>query len=292
MGKLARHWSRAWVVTALLLLSACSGTSLVYNRLDFLVPWYVDDYAELTQEQKAYLDELLAPFLIWHREQELPTYITLLERIEASLKQPLTTAGVAAIFVEFEQAWLRLEKEALQRLLDLGTRLSDAQMASFLEVLWDRQQEYEEEYLTRTEEEFYQDSYDNLLDSVHDYLGNLSEKQRELLREASRRLLRSDQAWLQGRAEWLTQLAVLLQRQPGWQERVKAQVATRNDNTAPEHRRIYEHNMGVIYDVLAQLLNDRSDRQDRHLRDKLSELQKEIESLIAQGKATIKVPSG
>jgi len=279
-------------VTALLLLSACSGTSLVYNRLDFLVPWYVDDYAELTQEQKAYLDELLAPFLIWHREQELPTYITLLERIEASLKQPLTTAGVAAIFVEFEQAWLRLEKEALQRLLDLGTRLSDAQMASFLEVLWDRQQEYEEEYLTRTDEEFYQDSYDNLLDSFHDYLGNLSEKQRELLREASRRLLRSDQAWLQGRAEWLTQLAVLLQRQPGWQERVKAQVATRNDNTAPEHRRIYEHNMGVIYDVLAQLLNDRSDRQDRHLRDKLSELQKEIESLIAQGKATIKVPSG
>jgi hypothetical protein len=292
MGKLARHWSRAWVVTALLLLSACSGTSLVYNRLDFLVPWYVDDYAELTQEQKAYLDELLAPFLIWHREQELPTYITLLERIEASLKQPLTTAGVAAIFVEFEQAWLRLEKEALQRLLDLGTRLSDAQMASFLEVLWDRQQEYEEEYLTRTDEEFYQDSYDNLLDSVHDYLGNLSEKQRELLREASRRLLRSDQAWLQGRAEWLTQLAVLLQRQPGWQERVKAQVATRNDNTAPEHRRIYEHNMGVIYDVLAQLLNDRSDLQNRHLRHKLSELQKEIETLIAQGKATTQLPSG
>jgi hypothetical protein len=292
MGTVVLHWCRVWVVAMLLLISACSGTSLVYNRLDFLVPWYVDDYAELTQEQKAYLDKLLAPFLIWHREQELPTYLTLLERIEASLKQPLTTAGVTAIFVEFEQAWLRLESEALQRLLDLGTRLSDAQMASFLEVLWDRQQEYEEEYLTRSDEEFYQDSYDNLLDSVEDYLGRLSEKQRELLRDASRRLLRSDQAWLQGRAEWLTQLAVLLQRQPGWQERVKTQVATRNENTAPEHRRIYEHNMGVIYDVLAQLLNDRSDLQDRHLRDKLSELQKEIESLIAQGKATTKVPSG
>jgi Family of unknown function (DUF6279) len=286
------RWCRVWVVATLLLISACSGTSLVYNRLDFLVPWYVDDYAELTQEQKAYLDELLAPFLIWHREQELPAYITLLERIEASLKQPLTTAGVAAIFVEFEQAWLRLEKEALQRLLDLGTRLSDAQMASFLEVLWDRQQEYEEEYLTRTDEEFYQDSYENLLDSVHDYLGNLSEKQRELLREASRRLLRSDQAWLQGRADWLTQLAVLLQRQPGWQERVKAQVATRNDNTLPEHRRIYEHNMGVIYEVLAQLLNGRSAEQDSHLRHKLSDLRDELGRLIAQGNAPAGSASG
>jgi Family of unknown function (DUF6279) len=292
MARVVLRWCKVLVVAALLSISACSGTSFVYNRLDFLVPWYVDDYAELTQEQKAYLDELLAPFLSWHREQELPTYITLLERIEASLKQPLTAAGVAAIFVEFEQAWLRLERESLQRLLELGARLSDAQMASFLEVLWDRQQEYEEEYLTRTDEEFYQDSYENLLDSIQDYLGKLSENQRETLRDASRRLLRSDQAWLQGRADWLTQLAVLLQRQPGWQERVRTQVAMRNDNTAPEHRRIYEHNMGVIYDVLAQLLNDRSDPQDRHLRDKLSELQKDIETLIAQDKAVTKVSSG
>ncbi len=292
MGNVVWRGCRVWVVATLLFISACSGTSLVYNRLDFLVPWYVDDYAELTQEQKAYLDELLAPFLIWHREQELPTYITLLERIEASLKQPLTAAGVAAIFGEFEQAWLRLEGEALQRLLDLGTRLSDAQMASFLEVLWDRQQEYEEEYLTRTDEEFYEDSYEDLLDSVQDYLGSLSEKQRELLHDASRRLLRSDQAWLQGRGQWLTQLAVLLQRQPGWQERVRAQVATRNDNIPPEYRRIYEHNLGVIYDMLAQVLNDRSDLQDRHLSDKLSELQKDIETLITQGKAASKASSG
>ncbi len=292
MDKVGWRWCRVWVVATLLLISACSGTSLAYNRLDFLVPWYVDEYADLTQEQKVYLDELLAPFLIWHREQELPTYITLLERVEVSLQQPLTTAEIAAIFGEFEQAWLRLEAEALQRLLDLGARLSDAQMASFLEVLWDRQQEYEEEYLTRNDEEFYEDSYDNLVDSVEDYLGGLSEKQRELLRDASRRLLRSDQAWLQGRAQWLTQLAVLLQRQPGWQERVRSQLATRNDSIPPEYRRIYEHNLGVIHDLLAQLLNDRSDLQDRHLRDKLSALQKDIEALIAQGKATAKASSG
>ena len=97
---------------------------------------------------------------------------------------------------------------------------------------------------------------------------------------------------MQGRADWLTQLAVLLQRQPGWQERVRAQVAMRNDNTLPEHRRIYEHNMGVIYDVLAQLLNDRSDRQDSHLRHKLSDLRKELETLIAQGKSPTPTPPG
>jgi len=280
------------VVTALLFISACSGTSIVYNRLDFLLPWYVDDYAELNQAQKAYLDELLAPFLTWHRNQELPNYVKVLEDIEDRLQRPQTPAEVAAVFAEFEQAWLRLESEALDWLLDLGARLSDEQIAGFLNELSERQQEYEEEYLARTDEEFYQDSYDNLLDSVQDYLGRLSEQQRDMLRNASRQLQRSDHAWLQGRADWLKQLAVLLQRQPGWQDKVRAQVAARSDNTPHEHRRIYEHNMGVIYEALAQLLNGRSDQQDRHLRNKLSELQEDVVTLIAQGNAPAQPPSG
>jgi hypothetical protein len=284
--------SRLWIVVAFLLLSACSGTSFVYNRLNLLVPWYVDDYAELNQAQKTYLDELLVPFLTWHRTRELPSYVVILESIENSLKQPLTPTAVAAIFAEFETAWFRLEGESLDWLLELGTRLSDQQIAGFLEEMSERQQEYEKEYLVRTDEEFYQDSYDDLLDSAQDYLGDLSEKQLELLRDTSRRLQRSDRAWLQGRADWLTQLAVLLQRQPGWQDKVRAQVAARNDNTSPEHRRIYEHNMGVIYEALAQLLNSRSDQQDRHLRNKLSELQEDIVTLIAQGKAPVQAPSG
>ena len=280
------------MVTALLFISACSGTSIVYNRLDFLLPWYVDDYAELNQAQKAYLDELLAPFLTWHRNQELPNYVKVLEDIEDRLQRPQTPAEVAAVFAEFEQAWLRLESEALDWLLDLGARLSDEQITGFLNELSERQQEYEEEYLARTDEEFYQDSYDNLLDSVQDYLGRLSEQQRDMLRNASRQLQRSDHAWLQGRADWLKQLAVLLQRQPGWQDKVRAQVAARSDNTPHEHRRIYEHNMGVIYEALAQLLNGRSDQQDRHLRNKLSELQEDVVTLIAQGNAPAQPPSG
>ena len=40
------RWCKVWMVAALLSLSACSGTSLVYDRLDFLLPWYVGDYAD------------------------------------------------------------------------------------------------------------------------------------------------------------------------------------------------------------------------------------------------------
>jgi len=276
--------ARVWVLIALFLVSACSSTTYVYNRLDFLLPWYMDDYVDLTAEQEAYLDELLVPFLAWHRAQELPVYLIALDHIEDGLNQPLTAEIIGTIVTDFEAAWLRLQGEGLTQLLDLGARLSDEQIAAFLEALWEQQREFEEEYLERTEAEFYEDNYDNTLDTFQDYIGRLSDVQRQWVRESSRQLLRSDQVWLQERARWLTQLAILLERKPGWQQRVRAAISARNDTASPGYQRVYEHNMDVIYQLTAQVLNARNERQSRYLKDKLSDIRQDLEALIAQGK--------
>lgn len=278
-------FNKICLICALLFLGACSSTTFVYNRLDFILPWYLDDYAELNRAQEKYLDELLSPFLAWHRSDELPRYVKVLEDIEASLDQPVTAEVVAAISAEFENAWFRLEGEALDWLLDLGARLSDDQIQGFLAELQEQQQEYEEKYLTRSDEEFHEESYDNLLDSMQDYLGRLNGAQRDLLRDTGNGLLRSDRTWLRERAAWLEKLAILLQREPGWQRRVREAIAARDENVSPEYLRIYEHNLRLIHSAVAELLNSRTEKQDRRLRRKLSELREDLESLIAQGKA-------
>jgi hypothetical protein len=276
--------ARVWVVIALFVVSACSSTTYVYNRLDFLLPWYMDDYVDLDAEQEAYLDELLVPFLAWHRAQELPVYLTALNNIEDSLDSPLTAEIVGTLFTNFESAWLRLQSEGLTQLLDLGARLSDEQIAAFLEALWEQQREFEEEYLERDEEEFFEDNDDNMLDTFQDYLGKLSDDQKQWVQDSGRQLLRSDQVWLKERAQWLTELGILLEREPGWQERVRVAVSAKNKNITPEYQRVYEHNMDAIYQLIAQVLNARSERQSRHLRDKLTDIRQDLETLIAQGK--------
>ena len=278
--------ARVWVVIALFVVSACSSTTYVYNRLDFLLPWYMDDYVDLNAEQEAYLDELLVPFLAWHRAQELPVYLTALNNIEDSLDSPLTAEIVGTLFTNFESAWLRLQSEGLTQLLDLGASLSDEQIAAFLEALWEQQREFEEEYLERDEEEFFEDNDDNTRDTFQDYLGKLSDDQKQWVRDGSRRLLRSDQVWLKERAQWLTELGILLTREPGWQERVRVAVSAKNNTMTPEYQRIYEHNMDAIYQLAAQVLNARSERQSRHLRGKLADVREDLETLIAQGQNT------
>jgi hypothetical protein len=276
---------KACIVCCLLLLGACSSTTFFYNRLDFILPWYLDDYAELNRDQEKYLDELLTPFLAWHRAQELPLYVELLGQIESSLDQPIAIEDLAAISAQFEAAWFRVEEKSINWLLDLGERLSEEQMSSFMGELWKQQREYEDKYLDRSDKEFREDSYDSMLDSMQDYLGKLDKSQRQLVRSGSEELLRSDRIWLAERAAWLDKLGVILQREPGWQQRIREAIAQRDDNASPEYLDTFQHNMRVIYGSVAQVLNSRSSKQDKRLRGKLADLREDLETLIAQGKA-------
>ena len=155
-----------------------------------------------------------------------------------------------------------------------------------MDTLWKQQKEYEEKYLERSDEEFVEDSYDNMLDSGKDYLGRLDKDQKAIMRTASEKLERSDSAWLQERAAWLEQLGVMMQREPGWQQRIREAVAARPDHLSEDYVRIYEHNAEVLYAMMADLVNSRTERQDRHLRGKLADLKDDLETLIAQGESS------
>lgn len=268
----------------LVVLAGCSSTTFIYNRLDFLIPWYLGDYVDLNREQKARLDALLEPFLDWHRAEELPQYLLVLDDIDARLDGPISGADVGDTLDEVEQAWLRVETRALGWLLDLGADLSDEQIAQFIEELRDKQVEYEEKYLTRTEQEYRQDAEENLRDNLQDMLGRLDKPQRARVVEASEALQRSDAVWLRERAEWIDLMEQLLQRQDGWQDAVRQASRTRDERQSELYRQTYEHNVSVVYEAVADILNSRSTRQDERLRRELNKYREAIETLIAQGK--------
>ena len=276
---------RLVLLAALVYLGGCSGTTFVYNRLDSIVPWYLDDYVNLDSSQQRQLDEELGPFLSWHRQQELPRYLLLVDEIDSGLSQPVTVQQVSAFYEAIEVAWLRLEEQSLDWLLRLGDTLSQAQVQELLAYLQERQEEYEEEYLSRTEAEYREEIYDRFVDSFDDYLGRLDTGQRDRLRQASADLQRSDAVWLQEREAWLQRLGVLLQREPGWQQRVREAVAARADTVSVRYREVYQHNLQVIFRTVVDVLNSRSEKQDRRLRGELADLREDLQTLIAEGEA-------
>ena len=273
----------AAVLLALLLLAGC-GNTFLYNRLDWLIGWYVDDYVELSRAQEKVFQQSLRPVLDWHRREELALYAALLQQIEADSAAPLDADTVRDWSRQLLLALERIEARLWPLIHEIGADLDQAQMAELLENIRARQRELEEEYLTRTDEEYAEDSFDRLSENLRDFLGPLSAAQEDQITRAAQAMRRLDQAWLEERRLWLKTLQRLSAREPGWQAALRAAWAQRKEQRTPRYHAHRRHNMDIIHALVADVLNARDERQDRHLQRELDSLRDDLQTLIGQAR--------
>ena len=283
-GQIRRAVATLLVLWLCLLSVACSNTFL-YNQLDWLIPWYVDDYVDLDRGQRRDFRARLRELQRWHRGEELVRYVAFLDSVDADLDRTLTGADIEAWANALEDAYDRLEAKMLPIAFRLGGDLSDEQMAAFLENLADEQSELEEEYLQRSDEEYREDAEESLRDAFEDVVGRLDREQILAIEEAVVQLERFDTAWLDERAQWLQTLGELLQREPGWEAAIREALANRERNRTDSYRRAYNHNAVIVNQVIADVLNLRSAKQDARLRDEIADFRRDFRKLIAQGSA-------
>ena len=265
----------------LLLLQACSNT-FIYNQLDWLIPWYVDDYVDLTRAQKKDLKAELKSTLRWHRSEELASYVLILNRIEQDLQQPVTAATVQSWADQALTAWQRVETRMLPYAFELGAELSDEQMQGFIDKLWEQQEDFEEEYLDRDDLEYLEDGYEALEENLREFLGSLSPEQKQLLQRAAESLQRFDYAWLEERRAWLEELQGYLKREPGWQQAIRDAIEVRAQARDTHYSEAYLYNQGIINGAIAGALNLRSDKQSARLQRALDRFRKDLNTLTAQ----------
>ena len=273
----------AAVLLALLLLAGC-GNTFLYNRLDWLIGWYVDDYVELSRAQEKVFQQRLRPVLDWHRREELALYALFLQQIEADSAAPLDADTVRDWSRQLLLALERIEARLWPLIHEIGADLDEAQMAGLLENIQARQRELEEEYLTRSDEEYAEDNFDRLSENLRDFLGPLSAAQEDQIARAAQAMRRLDQAWLEERRLWLKTLQRLSAREPGWQAALRAAWAQRKERRTPRYHAHRRHNMDIIHALVAAVLNARSERQDRHLQRELGALQDDLQTLIGQAR--------
>lgn len=268
------------LLLAALLLSACSARVFFYNRLDFLIPWYIEGYVPLDRDQEDRLEALLDPVLAWHRREELPRYAALVDEARQLTAVDPALPDVTRLVADFEAAWYRLRDQALEALIGLAGTLSEAQVEAFIGELKERQADYEAEYLPRTDEEYREDALERLEDSLGDYLGRLDDAQEERLAAAVEELRRIDGDWLAVRAAWVDRLAVLLAREPGWEDRLRASVRDWEQWVPESYIAGTNHNSAVVLSAVTDVLALRSERQQARLERELAALARDLDKLM------------
>jgi hypothetical protein len=264
------------------LLTGCSNT-FIYNQLDWVIPWYVGDYLALNRTQKQAFKLELLPLLEWHRQEELQTYRVILDSIESDLDKPVTAAVVEGWADELIAAYDRLKQRGLPLAFHVGEQMSDLQLEYFIEEMYQRQDALEQEYLTRSEAEFRAQTYDNFEEGISGFIGRLEQSQLDHLQQAAADIVRFDKAWLNQRRAWLQRAEVLLERKPGWQQAIRDLLDNREQFESPAYKAANLHNMQLIYSALADVIEARTEKQDKRIRREIAGFRRDINTLIEQG---------
>ena len=263
-------------------LVGCSANRLLYNRADTFIRWAADDYVTLDREQQALFDKHLDDFLAWHRSEELPRYREFIITSLATLEDGVTLEEAVAISEEIDLAADRFQAQFIELLLATAEDLSEEQIQDFLTELERNQTEYADERLVRDEEAYYADSTKTMTDLVKRLIGRLNREQRSEIAERSKDLTRLDGLWHDDRARWGSALRVILEvKAPGWQGEIRRLGETRSEARIPEYVAGIEHNGDVILALLVDIINSRTERQDRRMRRFLEGLVDDIDALTA-----------
>ena len=266
-----------------LTLSGCSATQLIYNRVDILVRWYLDDYVSLDSEQQERFDARLETLLDWHRREELPAYVMLLDDALIILDDGVPLDDTRAMADRIEEAAIRFQDPFLELLLSTGEDLTLEQKQQFVDTLISKQEEFEEDRLARSDAEYREDLESRFDKQLSRYLGSLSAEQTDRIAEGVAEMTRLDRFWLEDRRVWITDLsAILLEGPPDWPDQVRALIAGRDDALLPAYREGIDHNGEVILQLSRDVLIARTDKQDRKLRNRLQSLRDDLAALAAQ----------
>jgi len=274
----------------LLGITAC-GTRTIYNNLDWVASWYLDDYISLTSLQEKQFDSTIDAFLIWHRKEELKNYIQQIKVIQSDLNKGIKRSDIENYIVSIkgflEVALIKAEPD----ITNLAFSLSDVQVVDFLDEVERQNIEKIKRHNKSTQQERLAKRFDKIEEQVTDYVGPLNDEQTELLSSANQKLLPGFEHFIEFRRQWanaINDAYALRNSTEGDEQRkkyvfetaLKRPILETNTLRSKAYLATLEHNQSVWVDTLDELLISLDDTQLKHVNDKLNEMIEDLTSLL------------
>ncbi len=246
-----------------------------------MLPWYLESYVDLNQEQRQNLNELLEPFFKWHREEELPIYSEMIGDLELILDEKIELSSIESITHDVEQAWFRLEDEMILWAIPMARDLSKEQIEEFLQSMQSKTLQSEKKYLSRNLQTYQNDNYKRIRKNLRRFIGGMNKDQLDLISSASQEMIRVDDQWINNRKALIEKLRLILRRDEGW-ELALTNITHRDDLVSDNYRKTYSHNIKINQQLFVEILNSRTEKQDEKLRTQLLRYKTDINNLIAR----------
>lgn len=274
---------RAAVLICLLLavVSTSCAPTFLYRHADRLVTWKVDDYFDLRSEQKQFLRSRVREILVAHRREALPLYEGFLIEVKTRSADGISRQDVDWAFERYEELKLDLFRRISGDAAFFLTSITDGQLR-YLEQVFRKEQDKWTQVFRASSNERLDRRAAETLKWLNDWLGALTQEQRERVVELSRRLPDVQWARMQYRQDRQRQFVETLRktREPVRVIDGLADLMLAPKSKAPEqYRQAMEHFEQAVKEMVLDIDRIITPRQRAHGLAKLQELIDDIHQL-------------
>ncbi|CAD5109096.1 DUF6279 family lipoprotein [Zestomonas carbonaria] len=272
----------ALFVLLALLLGSCSRVDLAYRNLDRLALWWVDDYLELSGEQKNWMRARLQDDLAWHCTTQLPRYVEWLDEQRRLAERPsLLPEEFEARFDDIDADLLAIAEHITPSAVELLRQLSDRQIAGMARRFDENLRELHKKYLAPSPERQIAQRGKRMEQRLRPWLGRLSPQQRARIQVWATAMNARTQLWLDNRRHWQQSLLTVLasRADDGFPQRIARLLQEPESIWTEEYRRSFLDSRSDLASLLADLFNGASEAQRNRLATRLAELRDDLQGL-------------
>ena len=211
-ASLGEHARRFLLVSATLLLAACSQLKLGYDNADTLLAYSLDSYLDLDDEQQRLAQERIGALHRWHRATQLPGYVQLLNSAQKKVAGPVSAADVNEFNDGIRRSLAAIGEQAAPDLARLALTLKPAQVDRLAGKLAHDTSKARRELVSFAGAESLEQRVERYCDRAEDWFGSVSRAQRELIRTSLAQRPDAQEAWLQEREHRQRELVAVITR--------------------------------------------------------------------------------
>ena len=272
---------RALLAGVALLLSGCSAVEFAYNNAPAWVAWKADQFLDLREDQAREFDARAADFFAWHRARALPEYARLADEAAARLARGASRADMVWGYDAIREQARESLGRAGAAMGDFLDRLEPAQIAHFERSLVEENRRFARKYLAGTPGERRDRRLERLLHTLQDWLGELSDAQRELVRRFNESApLNAGLRDRERRRQQAELLALLRERRSG--STLADWAAHWDRGREPEFARANRAYAQGLFTMLAALEHTLSARQRAHAVGRMREYARDFRALAGR----------
>ena len=201
-----------WLMLLVCFLFAGCGTKFAYNNISWFAVSYIEDFVSLSNSQESELEARLDSLQAWHKETQLPLYISQLEAIQSITRPDMNSAFIVDQSEQIKNHIRAIVNKFAPDVYALSMQLTPKQDSEFLKNFREKQQDYYEERLSLNDEDSRERYRNRIEERLERWLGSVSKEQKQIIYTWSQEWVNTNDSWRQYQNNTYQDLTTLMEK--------------------------------------------------------------------------------